>query len=450
MSDIIKIKKGTDINLKGKAQRVTESFEAPSLYALKPSNFNGIRPKLAVKEGDEVKAGQPIYFSKDDERIVFTSPVSGEVTEVERGEKRKILAIKILADKEIKYVDFKSADPSKLSREEVLEKLLTSGCWPLIVQRPYGIVADPNATPKSIFISAYNTAPLAADVQYVVAGEEAAFQTGIDALAKLTAGKIHLSIPGKGDVAKAYTQAKGVVLHKFDGPHPAGNVGVQIHHIDPINKGDIVWTIAPQDVIIIGKLFAEGKFIAKRKVALAGSEVKAPKYYEITIGAQLTNLLKEKLTPVKPRIISGNVYTGDQVAADGFMSFLSKEICVIPEGDEPEFLGWILPGFGKWSLSRAYFSWLSPKKEYVINANMHGEERAYVVTGEYDSVFPFDIYPQQLIKSIMMGDIEKMEQLGIYEVIEEDFALCEVVCTSKIAVQDTVRKGLELAHKELG
>jgi Na+-transporting NADH:ubiquinone oxidoreductase subunit A len=450
MSKTIRIKKGVDIKLKGTANLEIGSFESPRLYALKPSNFHGLRPKLTVKEGQEVKAGEALFISKDDERIKFCSPVSGEVVEILRGEKRKILEVRVLSDKEIKYVDFGQHQTEKLSREQVLDVLLTSGAWPFIVQRPYGVVANPDEKPKSIFISAYNTAPLSSDIQFALEGKEAAFQAGINVLGKLTDGKVHVGIPSKGKIAAAIIEAKGIILHPFNGPHPAGNVGVMIHHVDPINKGERVWTISPQDVAIIGNLFLTGKFDPVRKMALAGSCVKAPKYYDVRLGAQLTNLVEGQLTGIKARVISGNVYTGDNVGQNGFLSYNSQEVNAIPEGDQPEFLGWILPGFGKFSLSRAYFSWLTPNKTFDINTNMRGEERAYVMTGQYEEVFPFDIYPQYLIKSIMMGDVEKMEMLGIYEVVEEDLALCEVICTSKIPVQKTIREGLDLARKELG
>ena len=450
MSKTIRIRKGANIRLKGNAKPESGNFEAPRLYALKPSNFHGVRPKLTVKEGDEVKAGDTLFISKDNEAVRFCAPVSGEVVEILRGEKRKILEVRILADKDIKFKDFGAKDAGKLSREEVIAHMLEGGVWPLLTQRPYGIVADPTKQPKSIFISAYNTAPLTTDLNFALQGKEAFFQAGIDALSKLTTGKINIGVPANGKIAPAITNAKGVVLHKFDGPHPAGNVGVQIHHIDPINKGEIVWTINPQDVVIIGKLFAEGKFDATRTISVAGSCVKQPKHFDVRIGAQLTNVLADNLHATKARVISGNVFTGDNVGADGFLSFQSQEVSVIPEGDEPEFLGWLLPGFGKFSKSRAYFSWLTPNKEVEINTNMRGEERAFVVTGQYESVFPFDIFPQYLIKSIMIGDIEKMEKLGIYEVVEEDIALCEVVCTSKIELQKTLREGLNIAHKELG
>lgn len=450
MSKTIRIRKGVNIRLKGNVKPEMGTFEAPRLYALKPSNFHGIRPKLTVKEGDEVKAGDSLFISKDNEAIRFCAPVSGEVVEILRGEKRKILEVRILADSELRYKDFGKKNPSKLSREEVVASMLEAGVWPLLVQRPYGILADPSKQPKSIFISAYTTAPLATDLHFALQGKEFYFQTGIDALGKLTTGKINIGIPANGNIAPAVTQVKGAVLHKFDGPHPAGNVGVQIHHIDPINKGETVWTVSPQDVVIIGKLFVEGIFDATRTVALSGSSVKEPKHYEVRLGAQLSNLLESNVTAEKNRIISGSVYTGDNVGKEGFLSFSSHEICAIPEGDEPEFLGWLLPGFGKFSKSRAYFSWLTPNKELEINTNMHGEERAFVMTGQYESVFPFDIYPQFLIKSIMIGDIEKMEKLGIYEIVEEDIALCEVVCTSKIELQKTLREGLNIAYKELG
>lgn len=450
MSKYIKIRRGLNIKLEGEANKTIADLPLPETFAIKPPDFIGVTPVLLVKQGDEVEAGSPLFADKNNEAIRFCSPVSGEIIDIVRGEKRRILEVKILADKETSYIDFGKTNPAHASREEIIEVLLKSGIWPFIRQRPYGIIANPAGQPKSIFISAFDSNPLAPDNNFIMQDAEADFQTGLDALQKLTDGKVHLNIHTDG-AADIFTKAKGVQINTFTGPHPAGNVGVQIHHIDPVNKGEVVWCIKVQDVLIIGRLFKYGKFDASKVIAVTGSQVKEPKYYRTVIGSSVKNLithagLKEGIS----RIISGNVLTGKQIAAEGFLNFYDSQITVIPEGDEPEFIGWLKPGFDKFSMSHTFFSWLSPNKKHSLNTNMHGEERPFVVTGQYEKVFPMDIYPVHLLKSILVEDLELMENLGIYEVVEEDFALCEFVCTSKIETQHIVRKGLELIRKELG
>ncbi len=450
MPDTIKIKRGVDIKLKGQAEQLYETVDRSETFALKPTDFPGIRLKHTVREGDEVKAGTPIFYNKDREAVKFCSPVSGEIAEVVRGDKRKLLEIRILADKETQYEDFGTADPQQLDAEAITEKILQSGCWPFIIQRPYNAVANPERRPRDIFISCFDSAPLAPDLDFAVHGSENEFQTGVNALAKLTDGKIHLGFDGKTNPSKVFTNCKNVISKSFKGPHPAGNVGTQIHHISPINKGEVVWTVSAQDVIIIGRLFLTGHFDARRNLALTGSQVKKPRYYKTVLGSAVKNILKDQVEGSNNRFISGNVLTGTQIKSDGYLGFYDSQITVIPEGDEDQFFGWIAPNFHKFSISHTLFSWLQPDKKYALDSGMNGEERAYVMTGEYERVFPFDIYPQQLVKSILIQDIEAMENLGIYEVVPEDFALCEVVCTSKIPVQQTVREGLDLMLKELG
>ncbi|MBD0328187.1 MAG: Na(+)-translocating NADH-quinone reductase subunit A [Pyrinomonadaceae bacterium] len=451
MSGYIKIKKGLNIKMEGEAEKVLTTLPLPGTFALKPSNFRNITPKLLVKEGDEVQAGTPLFYDKDNEAVKFCSPVSGEVLEIVRGEKRKILEVKILADKETSYVPFHEANPEDLSREAITERLLNSGTWPFIRQRPFGIIANPEDIPKAIFISAFDSNPLAPDNNFIMrdAGED--FQTGLNALRKLTKGKVHLTVHTDQMPADIFTNAKGVQIHQISGPHPAGNVGVQIHHIDPVNKGELVWCIHPQDVVIIGRLFNQGKFDASKIIALTGSRVEHPKYYKAVIGGAVKNLLADAgLKPGENRIISGNVLSGKKISPDDYLDFYDAQITVIPEGNEPEFMGWLALGFNKFSMSRAFFSWLTPQKKYDLDTNMHGEERPFVMTGQYEKVFPMDIYPVQLLKAVLVEDIELMENLGIYEVVEEDFALCEFVCTSKIESQEIIRKGLELVRKEMG
>ncbi|XOV91401.1 MAG: Na(+)-translocating NADH-quinone reductase subunit A [Bacteroidota bacterium] len=450
MSKTIKLKKGFDINLVGKPQEKIIESKQPETYALKPTDFIGIsRPKLLVKEGDNVKAGTPILFDKFSEQIKYCAPVSGEVVEIKRGEKRKLLEIKILADKsveQVKHKKYSTSDITNLSKKDAFAKMSEGGVWPNIIQRPFGIVADPEAEPKAIFISAFDSHPLAPNTAYTLQDQAANFQAGLDILKKFTSGKIHLNIKGADEVPQIFSQAKGVEINKIIGPHPAGNVGTQIHHLDPINKGDIVWTVSPYGVAQIGKLFTEGIYDASKIIALTGSEVKEPAYIKTYTGAQLSNLLKGNVKEGNNRVVSGNVLTGEAVGAEGYLGFYHNQISVIPEGDHEELLGWILPTTNKLSFHKAFglLGFLNPKREYVIDTNTHGEERAFVMTGAFEKVFPMDIYPTFLFKAIMAEDYDEMEGLGIFEVIEEDVALCEFIDVSKHPLQKILRSGLKL------
>ena len=446
MSKDIRIRKGVDIKLKGRAEKVYAQVPASETYMLKPTDFHGLTPKLTVKEGEEVKAGTCLFYDKYNEKVRFTSPVSGEVVEIVRGEKRKVLGVKILADKETSYQQF-DVNPS-MGRDQIIDALCEAGLWPMVKTRPFDVISNPEDKPKAIFISAFDSAPLAADNDFILHGLEDEFQQGLDIITKLTEGVTHLNVDGKTNPSPVFSNAKGVQINKISGPHPAGNVGVQIHHMDPLNKGEVIWTLTPQDVLTIGRFFKTGQYDASRIVALAGSMVLKPKYYRVTAGCQVNHMLSNNLEEGKPRVISGNVLTGTHISTDGYLGYYDNLITVIPEGDEAEFMGWLAPGFGKFSLSRTFWSWLNPGKEYELTANLHGEERAYVMTGQYEKVFPFDIYPVQLVKACLMEDVEALEQLGIYEVSHEDFALCEFVCTSKVNVQDIVRDGLDLVKKE--
>ena len=448
MSKDIRLKKGLNINLKGEADKVYASIPQSDLFSLKPTDFHGLTPKLTVKAGDKVKAGSCIFFDKYNEKVRFSSPVSGEVTDVVRGAKRRILEVKLKADTETKYESFSTLDASA-NREQIIEGLLESGVWPFIRQKPFDIIANPMDTPKAIFISTFNTAPLAPDNDFVLHGLEKEFQTGVDFLKKLTDGKIHLNVDGNTNPSTVFTSCKGVQINKITGAHPAGNVGVQIHHIDPINKGDVVWYLYPQDVLTIARLFSEGKYDVSRIVALTGPQVEKPRYYRTIAGANIKNLLDENtLIGDNNRFISGDVLTGEKIEEDGNIGFYDSQLTVIEEGNQQEFLGWIAPNLDKFSLSKSYFSWLMPSKKYSLNTNYNGEERAYVVTGQYEKVLPMDIYPMQLIKACLIEDIDSMEQLGIYEISPEDVALCEFVCTSKMEVQSIIREGLDLIKKE--
>ncbi len=451
MSQPIKIKKGLNIPLQGEAEKILNSAPRSAKYSVCPPDFHGLTPKMLVKEGEKVKAGTPLFFDKYNEKIIFTSPVSGTFSDLVRGEKRRILRIAIDADPIDEYEDLGAADPANLSREQIIEKLLASGLWPSIRQRPYSVIANPADKPKAVFISAFDSAPLAPDLDFIVNGQENEFQTGLNAIAKLTQGKVHLGINAGSTTNKAFTQAKGVQVNSFTGPHPAGNVGVQIHHVDPINKGDIVWYLDVQQVIMIGRLFEKGIYDASKIVALAGSEVLNPRYYKVINGARISDIVQDNVrkTPqLTVRYISGNVLTGTKVSHSDYLRFYDNLVTIIPEGDEPEVLGWITPNFDKFSISRSFPAFLMPWKKYRHDTNVRSGERPFVITGVYEKVLPMDIMPMQLLKSIMINDIDMMEKLGIYEVAPEDFALCEYVCPSKIEIQDTIREGLDLMRRE--
>ncbi len=450
MSKFIKLKKGFDINLAGKAEKRLAEVDQPETFAYKPTSFHGIlRPKVTVNEGDNVKAGAPILFDKKNERVIHVAPVSGEIVEIKRGEKRKLLEIVILADKQMEYVQHKKysvSDIGNASREEAVEHLLGSGAWLNIVQRPFGIIADPEEAPKAIFISAFDSSPLAPDYDMLFRGEDQYFQAGIDVIKKLTPGLIHLNINSDHEVAQIFAHAKNVQLNKFSGPHPSGNVGVQIHHIDSINKGDVVWTINPFGVIQIGKLFLEGIYDSSKVVALAGSEVNNPQYYKTYTGASIKKMVTGNIKSDNVRYVAGNVLTGEKIDAEGHIGYFDNMVTVIPEGDYHEMFGWILPTTNKLSFQRAFglLSFLNPKKEFVVDTNLKGEPRAFVQTGVFEKVTPMDILPTYLLKAILAEDYDDMEGLGIYEIIEEDLALCEFVDVSKHDVQSIVREGLDL------
>ncbi|MEL6557383.1 MAG: Na(+)-translocating NADH-quinone reductase subunit A [Bacteroidota bacterium] len=449
MSKTIKLKKGFNINLAGKAEQKIADDVRPDTYALKPTDFHGMtRPKLSVAVGDNVKAGSPVLYDKLSPEIHYTAPVSGEIVEINRGAKRKILEIKILADKEVSYESFDKysvSDLKGLSREDAQAQMMKSGVWPNIVQRPFGIVADPADTPKSIFVSTFDTHPLAPDYGFTLQGQEQYFNAGVAVLKKFTSGDVNVNIDGKSEVSSVFSSVEGASVNKVSGPHPAGNVGIQIHHIDPIGKGQIVWTLKPQGVVEIGKLFLEGIYDASRVVAVAGSEVTKPHYYKTYLGACVDKFLANNLKQDHVRVISGNVLTGEKIAGNGYIGYYDQQVSVIPEGDYHEMLGWIKPS-GRLSFHRAFglFSFLSPKKEHVMDSNTRGEERAFVVSGVFEQVTPMDLYPTYLIKAIMAEDYEDMEGLGIFEVIEEDLALCEFVDVSKHDIQEILRTGINL------
>ena len=449
MANLIKLRKGLNINLKGKAAEEVIKVKEPGFYAICPEDFTAVTPKVVVKEQEYVMAGGPLFIDKNHPEMKFVSPVSGVVTSVERGARRKVMSITVEAASEQDYEEFGKQDVAKLDGTAVKELLLNAGLFAFIRQRPYDVIADPAIAPRAIFVSAFDSNPLAPDFEFALKGEEANFQTGLDALAKIAG--VYLSISASQQ-AKALTQAKGVTLTVFEGPHPAGNVGVQINHIAPVNKGETVWTVDPQAVIFIGRLMNTGRVDLTRTVAITGSEVKKPAYCKLKVGAMLTGVLAGNINKEREvRYISGNVLTGKQIPANGFLGAFHSQVTVIPEGnDVHEMLGWIMPRTNDFSVSRSYFSWLmGKKKEYVLDARVKGGERHMIMSNEYDRVFPMDILPEYLIKAIIAGDIDRMEELGIYEVAPEDFALCEFVCSSKMELQRIVREGLDMLRKEM-
>ncbi len=448
MSEIIKIKKGLLIKLQGEADTTVSELSSKK-YALKPTDFIGVFPKLYVKEGDKVKAGSPVFFDKYRDNIQFTSPVSGTITEIKRGAKRILLEIRIDADGVNDFVDFGASDPNSLIREDVVEKLLQSGLWSCIRQRPYSVIADPTQSPKAIFISGFDNGPLAVDYDFVLHGKGDAFQAGLDALAKLTKGIVNLNLHSRENKTKVLYNAKNVEINLFEGKYPASLIGPQIAALDPINKGELVWFVNVQDVVTIGNLFLKGKYLADKLFAVAGSEVLKPHYYKAKVGVSIQDMVANNVVEDNLRYISGNPLTGTRIEANGYIGFYDNQLSVIPEGNHSQFIGWIMPNLDKFSFYRSLFSWFTPKKAYRLDTNLNGGERAFVMTGQFEKVFPFDIYPMQLIKAIMSRNIDMMENLGIYEVAAEDFALIEFISTSKIDVQSIVAEGLEFLRKEM-
>lgn len=450
MGQVHKIKKGLDIRLVGEAEKTVASADALHTVMVSPEDFFGIRPKTLVTAGDEVLAGTPIMFDKNNDAHKIVSPVSGEVVEVVRGAKRKLLGIKILADKETRFVEHGAISLASITAEQLTEKLCLAGLWSGIKMRPYNAIAFPELKPKAVFVSAFDSAPLAPDYDFIVNGQEAAFELGLQVLAKVSGAKVHLGVHAQKTKSAAFLQTKSAQVHTFDGPHPSGLLSTQIGLISPINRGEVVWTANVQDIIAMGKFIQTGRFDASRLVALTGAGLKQNKYVRTVGGAPMSSLISDGQTNgANQRWISGNVFTGRNVGKNGYLGYFENQVTLIEEGGEPEFFGWIAPGFDKFSLSRTFFSWAMPGKKYNLNTNMNGEERAFVVSGEYEKVFPLDILPVQLLKAIITGDIEKQEQLGIYEIVPEDFALCEFVCTSKIESQAIVEGAMLQLYGEL-
>lgn len=447
MSNIIKLRKGLTVPIKGTAEKKVVTEIKPDIVALKPTDFKGLVPKLLVKAGDTVKAGSPLFADKMHSDILFTSPVSGTVDKVVRGAKRKLLAVTVKADAEQKYEDFGAGKPADMSAEQIKSLLLRSGLWASIIQRPYGILANPDVCPKAVFVSGFNTAPNAADTEYVLEGQLEYVQAGIDAIKKVSGAPVHLSICGKS----MFENCKNVELHRFEGKHPAGNVGIQIHHISPIRKGETVWTVSPLMLAAIGKLLLTGKLDLTRLVALTGPDIPQNCYVKGIAGMKVKELGKLLwVWKADTRFVSGDALSGTDIGEDGFLGFRDNQLSFILEGDYNEMFGWANPIRSKqFSASKAYLSWLCPKKQYKMDTNLHGGVRAFMFNTVYTDVLPMHIFPVHLCKACMAGDIDKMEKYGIYEVLPEDLATCEFVCPSKIDWQAAIESGIDLMLKEM-
>ena len=447
---MIKIKKGIDIHLVGEAKKEMKVYN-PALYALKPLDFIGVVPKMHVAEGDDVKVGTVLFHDKKNEGIFFTSPVSGKVKAIVRGEKRVILQVVIESDGKYEAIDFGKADPSVLTRNEVIEKMVQSGTWTMLRQRPYSTIANPQDEPKCVVVSMFDTAPMAPDNNFIVAGKMESIKAGVEALAKLTNGMVYLNVNSsetKEALEALNFSAKNVSVNEFKGPHPAGNVSTQLNVLSPINKGETVWYTYAQNLVAIGNLFLTGNYDSNRVVAFTGSEVKEPAYYQTRIGADMSGLYNN-ITSENVRIISGNVLTGKKINGDNFLGFYDSQISVIPEGDHYQLFGWLAPNFKKFTSTNTMGASLCKKRSKVLDTNLNGGIRPLIMTGNFERVFPFDIYPMQLIKACIIKDIDQMEELGIYEIDAEDFALCEVIDPSKTPIQQIIREGLELLRKEM-
>ena len=450
MSNNIYLKKGLDLPINGTATQNTKKVIVPDVVSVKPTDFRSLVPKLLVREGDKVLAGTPVLADKMSQNILFTSPVSGTVAEVVRGEKRKLLEVRIKADAEQEYVDFGVKKVAEMTAEQIKEALLAAGLWPALTQRPYGIIANPEVKPKAIFVSAFSTAPLAANPEYALREDLEHIQTAINALGKLTDGGVHFSLNSANYSGTPFHKVENVIQHTFEGKHPAGNVGVQIHHISPIRKGETVWTVSLLMLAAIGKLFNTGKYDVRRKIAVTGPKAINPAYVEGYPGIAIKDVAEFYNASENLRFVSGDVLTGTNVGANGYLGFFDNQITILEEGDKYELLGWAKPVRCKlFSASRTYFSWLTPNKKYDMDTNLHGGPRAFVVNDVYGKVLPMNLFPVHLLKACLANDIDGMEKFGIYEVLEEDLALCEYVDPSKIYIQQIITDGIALMLKEM-
>ena len=452
MSNNIKLRRGLDLPIAGAAAQKVEKGNAADIIALKPTDFKGFAPRLLVREGDKVLAGSPVMADKQSADILLTAPVSGMVAEIVRGEKRKLLEVRIKADETCEYLDFGAHNAIKMSAAEIKDLLCKSGLWAGLIQRPYGILANPAAEPKAIFVSAFSTAPLAADTEFTLRDELQNIQAGVDALGKLTKGGVHFSINADTSSSSPFHKVEHVIMHEISGKHPAGNVGIQIANIAPIQKGETVWTVSLLLLSAIGRLMNTGKVDLRRKVAVTGPVAKDPCYVEALPGTPMKAFAAHYDNAAGDiRFISGDVLSGENVGENGSLGFFDDQVTLLHEGTKREILGWAKPfRFNQFSATRTYFSWLCPKKKYNMDTNVHGGPRAFVVSDLYNKVLPIDgFFPVYLIKACLAGDIDNMEKFGIYEVLPEDLALCEFIDPSKNDIQAILQSGIDLMIKEM-
>ena len=446
----IKLKKGLNIPFEGAAAETLGSVRRPDIFHVVPDHFPGVTPKLLVKAGEDVKAGTPLFYDKAFEQMLFTSPVSGKVKEIVRGDRRKILSIDIEADAKIAYEKFDTTEDTKTL-------LLKSGLWALLKQRPYDCIALPNKTPRAIFISSFDSAPVAPNYEFVLKGQLPTLQAGVSALAKLA--PVFIGIQG-GARATEFRELKDCTLFEVFGPHPAGNVGVQLNNLAPLAKGETVFTVNFQDLAVIGRLFQKGIVDYQKKIALTGPLAVEKQYYTVLPGMSYDAILRSNVhDECAVRCVAGNVLSGRQIQPNDIISPYDNQITVLEDGaDKAEFMGWLLPRFNAFNagctdpaklFDNCFTRWLFGPKKYQWDARLKGGRRAIIVSNEYDRVFPMDIYPEYLIKAMIAGNIDRMEALGAYEVAPEDFALCEFVCTSKMPLQAIVREALDNLKKEI-
>ncbi len=451
MSNHIRLSKGLNIPIAGNAEARISKTVFSDIIAVKPTDFRNTTPKLLVREGDRVLAGAPVFADKYRPEILFVSPCSGTVQAIVRGDKRKLLEVRIKADEKNEYLQHEKINLEKAGRDEIVDAIVKGGLWPAFKQRPYGIIPNTTDVPRDIFISAFNSAPLAADLSFTMKDEIGNIKTAIKAFRKLTKGKVYISLSAEDAASTPLRNIEGAEYYIFSGPHPAGNVGVQINNISPVNKGETVWTMDMHLVATVGKLLATGTCDMTKTIAITGPRAINPSYVKVPFGVSVKSV-EEFIDKSKGhvRIISGDILSGEKISEDGFLGFYNNQITILEEGDKYEMFGWMkIVRPKKFSISRSYFSWLTPKKKYDMDTNLNGGPRAFVMSGLYEKVVPMDILPVYLLKAILAGDIDKMEQLGIYEVIEEDFALCEYICPSKVEVQSIISRGIDAMIKEM-
>ncbi|MCQ2279952.1 MAG: NADH:ubiquinone reductase (Na(+)-transporting) subunit A [Bacteroidales bacterium] len=438
-----RIREGLDLHLAGVAEREISPLPLSDFCFVKPSDFRWLTPKLTVMPGDSVQVGTPLMVDKNDERVAIVSPVCGKVHEIVRGDRRAIecvsLAVDVSASSEAIVPVESSAAPA-----DIRATLLQYGLWPCLRQRPFSLIPPSTALPKALFVSCFDSAPLAPDFALLMREREADFAEGIRILKCLVGRDVPVHLCFRPDADNAWAElAQNVEIHNFIGPHPAGNVGTQVHRIAPLDKSETIWYIHPFDVARIGRLFSSHCLSFDKIFAATGPACTRPRYFSSVYGTDLSSIFSQSLKEENVRKISGNVLTGSEIDKFPSLRFYDFQLTFLPEETEREFLGWLLPGFNKWSFSHTFTAWMKKRKIFGFNTLQHGDRRNFVMTDIYEKVFPFDaILPLELLKACMTHDLENMEELGLYEVDDEDFALCEVVCPSKMPCQQIIRDGL--------